>query len=205
MEAKFKIENRKELVEAIARIAESKPKYLGAPSMAYQVAEFTIAKDGTVTGEDNDMKALIAGLALEGIKCDSGLRTHSIGMPILPPEAMTNLVNMIAAKAELLKQALKTDELPVITDYEEQKIYFPWFREMGPEEADAYTLLITKMVEVAKSRKRINAKPHETENAKYSFRCFLLGLGFIGDEYKGARKILLANLEGNAAFKGGAK
>jgi len=35
------------------------------------------------------------------------------------------------------------------------------------------------------------------ENEKYPFRCFLLKLGFIGNEYKAARKILLARLEGN--------
>ena len=35
------------------------------------------------------------------------------------------------------------------------------------------------------------------------FRCFLLRLGFIGDEYKAARKILLRNLTGSGAFKNG--
>ncbi|HQH66565.1 MAG TPA: virulence protein, partial [Clostridia bacterium] len=34
-------------------------------------------------------------------------------------------------------------------------------------------------------------------------RCFLLRLGFIGDEYKAARKILLRNLSGSGAFKSG--
>jgi hypothetical protein len=48
-------------------------------------------------------------------------------------------------------------------------------------------------------------KQREVENPKYSFRCFLLGLGFIGDEYKAARKILLKNLDGSAAFKSGSK
>ncbi len=35
--------------------------------------------------------------------------------------------------------------------------------------------------------------------------CFLLRLGFIGKEYKEERKILLRNLTGSSAFKGGAK
>ncbi len=43
----------------------------------------------------------------------------------------------------------------------------------------------------------------ETDNDKYAFRCFLLRLGFIGDEYKAARKILLGNLTGNSAFRHG--
>ena len=51
----------------------------------------------------------------------------------------------------------------------------------------------------------ITAKPKENENEKYAFRCFLLRLGFIGDEYKTDRKVLLANLDGSSAFKAGAK
>ena len=43
----------------------------------------------------------------------------------------------------------------------------------------------------------------ETDNDKYAFRCFLLRLGFIGDEYKIARKALLRNLAGNSAFRYG--
>ncbi|MBR4450324.1 MAG: hypothetical protein IKS39_00635 [Clostridia bacterium] len=41
----------------------------------------------------------------------------------------------------------------------------------------------------------------EVPNEKYAFRCFLLRLGFIDDDYKTARKILLRNLEGNTAFR----
>ena len=37
---------------------------------------------------------------------------------------------------------------------------------------------------MAKNQKRITAKPKQNENEKYAFRCFLLRLGFIGDEYK---------------------
>ena len=205
MEAKFKVNTRKELVEAISRNTESKAEYLGAPSMAYKIDEFTVTKDGTVVSDDDHaLKVLIEALGLEGIQyepVEHETRTHSISLPMLEPEALTNLRAMIDAKAELLKQALGTDDIPVIANYEESKISFPWFPEMGPDEVNAYTLLLTKMADVAKARKRVTAKPHEIENAKYSFRCFLLSLGFIGDEYKGARKVLLRNLEGSAAFK----
>lgn len=56
---------------------------------------------------------------------------------------------------------------------------------------------------MARSMKRVSGKPTETDNDKYAFRCFLLRLGFIGDEYKAARKILLKNLTGNSAFRHG--
>lgn len=46
-----------------------------------------------------------------------------------------------------------------------------------------------------------NVEDMVDENEKYAFRCFLLRLGFIGQEYKTTRKVLMKNLEGNAAWK----
>lgn len=43
-----------------------------------------------------------------------------------------------------------------------------------------------------------------TDNPKYAFRCWLLKLGFIGDEFKTAREHLTANLPGNSAWRHGA-
>jgi len=51
----------------------------------------------------------------------------------------------------------------------------------------------------ASSRKR-NFDP---QSARYDFRVFLLHLGLIGDEFKTARKHLLAALPGDSAFKRG--
>ena len=62
---------------------------------------------------------------------------------------------------------------------------------------------ITKLCEMAKNAKRVTAKEKESANPKYEFRCFLLRLGFIGDEYKADRKLLLKNLSGSSAFKSG--
>ena len=54
------------------------------------------------------------------------------------------------------------------------------------------------------TQKRVNAAETEVDNEKYAFRCFLLRLGFIGNEYKAERKILLKNLSGNSSWKNGA-
>lgn len=63
---------------------------------------------------------------------------------------------------------------------------------------------------LAFSARAINAKsasaerrPFVAETAKYDFRCFLLALGLIGDEFKTCRKHLLDRLEGNASWKHG--
>ena len=42
-----------------------------------------------------------------------------------------------------------------------------------------------------------------TDNPKYTFRCWLLRLGFIGDEFKTARDLYTKRLDGDAAFRGG--
>ena len=56
---------------------------------------------------------------------------------------------------------------------------------------------------MAKRQKRVVAVVADADNDKYAFRCFLLRLGFIGDEYKIARKVLLRYLTGNSAFRYG--
>ena len=68
---------------------------------------------------------------------------------------------------------------------------------------NAYDTFICKLCEMARNQKRVNAAEKSTDNEKYAFRCFLLRLGFIGAEYKTARKILLKNLSGSSAFRNG--
>ena len=58
------------------------------------------------------------------------------------------------------------------------------------------------LVDMAKRQTRVIATDKPVENEKFVFRCFLLRLGFIGDEYASARKILLKNLSGNAYVTG---
>lgn len=108
----------------------------------------------------------------------------------------------MASKETLIKKALAVDALPIEAD--DEKVSFPWFEgSPTPEEINAYTHFTSKLIAMAKTQKRVIAKEKETENDKYAFRCFLLRLGFIGDEYKTARKILLKNLTGSGAFKSG--
>lgn len=46
-------------------------------------------------------------------------------------------------------------------------------------------------------------RPTVTDNPAYTFRCWLLRLGFIGDEFKTARTHLMANLDGDSAWRDG--
>ena len=118
----------------------------------------------------------------------------------MTPTAMENLRRLVASKATLLKKALDTDSLQ-ITEHPD-RIEFGWFRPTDDQaEIAAYYQLIQGLCELARTQKRVSATEQEVENEKYAFRCFLLRLGFIGAGYKEARKILLKNLSGNAAFR----
>lgn len=117
--------------------------------------------------------------------------------------ALDNLKRLVESKSALIKKALGTDYIPIITN--EETISFPWFQgELTSDEVKSYTHFITALSDLAKTQQRVNATEKEVENEKYAFRCFLIRLGFIGTEYKVERKILLKNLSGNSAFKNGA-
>lgn len=117
--------------------------------------------------------------------------------------ALENLKKLTEAKAGLICKALAVENLPI--EVTETAVSFPWFAQIDAQNAPAYTHFISALCEMAKTQKRIAAKEKEVENEKYAFRCFLLRLGFIGGEYKNERKILLRNLTGSSAFKGGAR
>ena len=135
---------------------------------------------------------------------------EGIGLTVsLPRESFTdaaleNLHRLVDAKAALIKKALAVESLPVETDAE--KVSFPWFADgQDGDAAKAYTHFITALCDMARKQKRVTAKERPADNEKYAFRCFLLRLGFIGEEYKGERKVLLKNLSGNGSFKSGAR
>ena len=118
----------------------------------------------------------------------------------MTPTAMENLRRLVASKATLLKKALGTDNMP-ITEHSD-RIEFGWFHPTDDQaKIAAYYNLVRSLCQLARTQKRVIATEQETDNEKYTFRCFLLRLGFIGTEYKEARKILLKNLSGNAAFR----
>ena len=134
---------------------------------------------------------------------DTGIRLNiTYPAAAFTPTAMVNLRSILDSKGALIRRALGLECLPVEVTHE--SVSFPWFREaLDPDAARAYARLIIGICDIAQNLKRVTAKEKETDNEKYAFRCFLLRLGFIGDEYKADRKILLRNLSGSSAFKTG--
>lgn len=220
--------SRKELVKDISEIMNEKAEYMRMPTCAYRVGDYTVARDGILTwGEDvTDAESLLQALTARGwnyaIVIDTAVTEETQPeypstdeeMPDgdaydfcieLPEEALTdaarvNLDRIIKSKGKLLRKALGTDTL--VYEIADGKIRFPWFHISGSsEEVTAYTQLITALMEMAKNSKRITARERPVDNEKYAFRCFLLRLGFIGNAYKAARRVLMKNLDGNSAFR----
>lgn len=118
--------------------------------------------------------------------------------------ALENLRRLVKSKESLIKKALGAEALPIEDDGE--KVSLPWFKgHRQIEEITAYSIFVGKLIDMAKTQKRVMAKEKASANDKYAFRCFLLRLGFIGSEYKETRKVLLRNLSGSSAFKSGQK
>ena len=130
---------------------------------------------------------------------EEGGLTVTMPRDFFTDEALENLKKIIASKRTLLMKALGADDLPILIS--DETVSFPWFPEPSPAEAQAFTNLITAICKMAKEAKRVTAKEKETESEKYTFRCWLLRLGFVGAEHKHDRAILLQNLSGHAAFK----
>ena len=71
-------------------------------------------------------------------------------------------------------------------------------------ELKTFIQLALALSEMAKELKTASPKKSTSENKKFLMRTWLIRLGFVGDEFKTAREILMRNLEGNAAWRYGA-
>ena len=215
-------DTRKKLVKLISSHLGVESRYLGAPSFAYSIGNYTVNKDGSLFWDEDDERT--AGL-LEALKAEGFSATEDdeeteeevlieeemeeeaeanrlcISFPksMYNERTLENLKNLVEGKGSLMKKAFRADSLEIVVD--DEKVSFPWFELIDSDHFNAYTQFITAITKMAREQKRILGKERVVENDKYAFRCFLLRLGFIGDEYKLTRKILLENLEGSAAFK----
>ncbi len=119
-------------------------------------------------------------------------------------KALDNLRKIVNAKGELIGKAIGNVDLKIIE--KDKEVSFPWYPKTEDAEEVKYYLQFTEsLCKMAIERIRVTSKPKKSENEKYDFRCFLLRLGFIGEEYRAFRKFMMRNLTGNAAFKKGKK
>ena len=185
-------EEKKNLIKKIEEFTGSQAKYLGVPTFDYQIGSFLVHKDCSIECEDPAM--------LESFYFCYCLNDTANSV-IIPVEKTNpaNLINILAAKQNLITKALGIESVDIV--FRDDMVVFPWFKDLSPEEAHAYIAFIEAVCRMSLEQTRTSAKVKEVENEKYAFRCFLLRLGFIGDEFKNDRKVLLRNLEGSPAWK----
>ncbi len=216
-EIRFTLESkqRPKLAQEIGNILGTVPHYERVPSCTYDIAGYRLDKEGVLhipEGAEETTKDLIRQLRERGFQDDAEVTEEvpvqedklTIGIPreSLTDTALENLQKIIANRQTLFQRAFRMDSTEI--EITEEKINFIWFPyTMDSDEIAAYTQFISRLCDMARDAKRVSSKPTETDNDKYAFRCFLLRLGFIGKEYKTARKILLRNLTGNSAFRYG--
>ena len=217
-EIRFTLESkqRPKLAQEIGNLLGTAPHYERVPSCAYDIAGYRLDKEGVLHipegVEEETVEDLILQLRECGFQDDAEVTeevpvqqeklTIAIPKDSLTDTALENLQKITANKQTLFQRAFQTDSTEIeITD---EKIKIIWFSyTTDSDEMAAYTQFISRLCDMARDAKRVSSKPTETDNDKYAFRCFLLRLGFIGKEYKTARKILLRNLTGNSAFRCG--
>ena len=212
MEMNYEGRQRKELAAAIAEITGEKAVYMKAPTYSYQIGSITIERNGDLSCDDEAaLEELLPGLAEKGFTAEQEPQEDATdadgsGLTVTVPvtaASVKNLKNLLEAKGTLIKKALGITDISI--KVKDDKVSFPWFPEMPePNEVKAYTEFIAAICRMSKEQKRISATERPTDNEKFTFRVFLIRLGFIGDEYKTSRRILLRNLSGNIAWRNGA-
>ena len=208
-------QKRKKLVAAVANFFCTKSTYAGAPSLAYIVGDYTISREGTLSGPDN--RELVEALTRQGFEAveetydaDTVIaevepealietRCLTIKVPIddsFTPAKMTNLVQLITSRESLLKKVIGADAL--LIEQTDTSLKFPWFPI--DDNAMVYEQLVCALIRTAMEATRITAKEKPVESEKFRMRTFLLRLGFIGETYKQARKVLLRGLNGSSSY-----
>jgi len=168
---------------------------------AEAVTEDTSASDTlpAETGQGEDSEDSMSG---EVSDSDAPAKKTIVVDTLLGDSALDNLRKLIGGKSALIKKAIGADDLTVAVIG--GAVHFHWFNPDSTEtELDAYKQFVSALCLTAKNQKRVTMKESAVESEKFAFRCFLLKLGFIGDEFASARKVLLAKLSGNGSFKSG--
>lgn len=195
---------RKRLAESIADHLGVDVTYAGTPTFAYLIGQATLDRDWTLHLPDStDAEAVVETARRAGF---TAADAHEVGLTVTMPitgwteHTRANLEALLASKGALISRALDIPATPV--EFTGDVVAFPWFTTMPSQDVrEAVIQLIVTLCERAETATRTSSKPPKPGNDKYTMRCFLLALGFIGPEYKKLRRILLAGLDGDAAWR----
>lgn len=129
------------------------------------------------------------------------------------PRALVNLQGILASKTPMLWKALLATEgscgkaAPVKVDDENTAEIFPFDVATDLDESEMRTCIQLGCAIAAQAinQNRVGSGTVRHDNERYAFRCWMLRMGLIGDEYKACRMRLLKRLTGDSSFSGGRK
>lgn len=131
---------------------------------------------------------------------------YSITVPMPSKELISEtlfearLSKLLNAKAKLLKKAFNTDMVGFVI--KDGDITFNWLKgDADPLMIQATMKFVVALVKLISEGQSVKCRERELHSEKYAMRCFLVRLGFIGDEYKQDRKLLVQNLSGSSSFR----
>lgn len=223
--------DRKAFVNAVSGIIGEPAVYLGTPTFEYQIGAWcSVTKDGNLDVFDradseevenlieqldklgytakpqDEVEIVILGVE-EGSDEPEGF---SIGISIselsdeqFSEDTLYKLNEIVSSKRALFQKALGTKS-ELITEREEDTLWFDWFDHMLDKKSlELYSTFIKALYKFAENAKRVNVSHKEIENEKFTMRTFLNRIGLSGTEHKSLRKELMRNLSGNSAFRYG--
>lgn len=201
-------QERKVIAAIIAEALGGQVRYAGAPGFAYEANGWTVDRDSMVHSpeigldEIKSVRLVIDALNIAGLSAEGNM-TIVLSLYGFGEANLEILKNMLASKETLLKKALSVD-CDIEVSAENNEIAFPfWNATLNADEVQTNITLARQMAEQGKAQKRVLRTEKPADNEKYAFRCFLLRLGFIGDEFRTERRILLSRLSGNGAYRKG--
>ena len=131
---------------------------------------------------------------------------YSITVPMPSKELIsetlfeTRLTKVLNAKAKLLKKAFKTNSVGFVI--KDDNITFNWLKgDADPLMIQATMKFVSALVKLISEGKSVKFRERVLHSEKYAMRCFLVRLGFVGDEFKQDRRMLVQNLTGSSSFR----
>lgn len=123
MEIKTTAANRKDLVKAIEQFTGERSVYLGPPTFAYRIGDFTVERDSIVSteneGKAEELETVLAsqGFGTETEEDGTAVSTDSTAIKIPlgtdSTQAVINIVNLLHAKQYLINRAVGAEGFKV--------------------------------------------------------------------------------------------
>jgi hypothetical protein len=214
---------RKTTTEVIGNALNLKPDYRGGTLHAYEIGEWSVFMDDKVEPQNEAIETTVdlkvgvgfkssnfeeVSMVLKALQDTGAVMNSSCRLAIIVDDlkhtdnSKRNLMRLFEGKQKLIFDALDVHEgtIGIAKDTVTFRLFNSTF---DIEKIKAYEQFSDLLNKLSATLKTASTKQNVTDNPKFTMRIFLIRLGMVGDEYKVARKILLANLEGNSAFRNG--